>query len=142
MDAVRAREQQAFATRQSREAHQAAEPTGEGVSYGDAVLILYAIAVLGSAVAAGVADGNIVYRNRIKGSGTYAIVVGVTATVPPGPTVSVETDNLFALNRLGNFAPLGASLFLGPGANGNAFVGNFPSLSGNVAGNDVIGRSP
>lgn len=93
-------------------------------------------------VAGGVADGNIVYRNRIKGSGTYAIVVGVTATLPPGPTVSVESDNLFALNRLGNFAPLGASLFLGPGANGNAFVGNFPSLAGNVAGNDVISRQP
>jgi hypothetical protein len=93
-------------------------------------------------VAAGVADGNIVYRNRIKGSGTYAIVVGATATLPPGPTVSVETDNLFALNRLGNFAPLGASLLLGPGANGNAFVGNFPSLSGNIAGNDVISRLP
>lgn len=93
-------------------------------------------------VAAGVADGNIVYRNRIKGSGTYAIVVGTTATLPPGPTVSVETDNLFALNRLGNFAPQGASLLIGPGANGNAFVGNFPSLAGNVAGNDVITRLP
>ncbi len=94
-------------------------------------------------VAPGIADGNIVYRNRIKGSGTYAIVVGVTpAALPPGPVVSVETDNLFALNRLGNFAPLGASLFIGPGANGNAFVGNFPSLDGNVTGNDVISRLP
>ena len=89
-------------------------------------------------VAPGIADGNIVYRNRIRGSGTYGIVVGVTA----GPTVSVETDNLFALNRLGNFAAQGASLFMGPGANGNAFVGNFPSLAGNVAGNDVISRQP
>ena len=93
-------------------------------------------------VAPGIADGNIVYRNRVKGSGTYGIVVGVTTSLPPGPTTSVETDNLFALNRLGNFAPLGASLFIGPGANGNAFVGNFPSLSGNVAGNDVITRLP
>ena len=91
-------------------------------------------------VAPGIADGNIVYRNRIRGSGTYGIVVGVTTTLPPGPTVSVETDNLFALNRLGNFAAQGASLFLGPGANGNAFVGNFPTLAGNVAGNDVITR--
>ncbi len=94
-------------------------------------------------VAPGIADGNVVYRNRIKGSGTYAIVVGVTpAAMPPGPIASVETDNLFALNRLGNFAPLGASLFIGPGANGNAFVGNFPSFAGNVAGNDVISRLP
>ena len=94
-------------------------------------------------VAPGTADGNIVYRNRIRGSGTYAIVVGVTlGALPPGPVVSVETDNLFALNRLGNFAPLGASLFIGPGANGNAFVGDFPSLDGNVAGNDVISRLP
>ena len=91
-------------------------------------------------VAPGIADGNIVYRNRIKGTGTYAIVVGVTTTLPPGPTVSVETDNLFALNGLGNFAAQGASLFLGPGASGNAFVGNFPTLTGNVAGNDVITR--
>jgi hypothetical protein len=93
-------------------------------------------------VAPGIADGNIVYRNRVKGSGTYGIVVGVTTSLPPGPPTSVENDNLFALNRLGNFAPLGASLFIGPGANGNAFVGNFPSLSGNVAGNDVISRLP
>jgi hypothetical protein len=93
-------------------------------------------------VAAGVSDGNILYRNRIRGIGTYAIVVGVTTTLPPGPTNSVESDNLFALNGLGNFAPLGASLFIGPGANGNAFVGNFPSLDGNVAGNDVISRLP
>jgi hypothetical protein len=94
-------------------------------------------------VAPGIADGNIVYRNRIRGSGTYAIVVGVTPdALPPGPIASVESDNLFALNRLGNFAPLGASLFIGLGANGNAFVGNFPSLAGNVAGNDVISRLP
>ena len=93
-------------------------------------------------VAPDVADGNIVYRNRIKGSGTYAIVVGVTTSLPPGPTTSVETDNLVALNRLGNVAAQAASLFIGPGANGNAFVGSFPSLSGNVAGNDVITRLP
>jgi hypothetical protein len=93
-------------------------------------------------VAPGVADGNILYRNRIKGVGTYGIVVGVTTSLPPGPTTSVETDNLFALNRLGNFAPQAASLFIGPGANDNAFVGNFPSYSGNVAGNDVISRLP
>jgi hypothetical protein len=94
-------------------------------------------------VAPGLADGNIVYRNRIRGSGTYALVVGVTpAAAPPGPIASVETDNLFALNRLGNFAPLAASLFIGPGANGNAFVGNFPSMDGNLGGNDVITRLP
>jgi hypothetical protein len=94
-------------------------------------------------VASGVADGNIVYRNRIKGSGTYAIVVGVTpAALPPGPIVSVETDNLFALNKLGNFAPQGASLFLGPGTIDNDFVGNFPTIEGNAAGNVVISNLP
>jgi hypothetical protein len=87
------------------------------------------------------ADGTILYRNRIRGSGTYAIVVGVTpAALPPGPTVSVETDNLFALNALGNFTPQNASLFIGPGAVDNAFVGNFPSIEGNVDGNTVISR--
>jgi hypothetical protein len=92
-------------------------------------------------VAPGQADGTVVYRNRIRGSGTYAIVVGVTpAALPPGPIASVETDNLFALNALGNFAPQGASLFIGAGAVDNAFVGNFPSLAGNVAGNTVISR--
>lgn len=91
-------------------------------------------------VAPGLADGNILYRNRIKGSGTYGIVVGVTTALPPGPTASIETDNLFALNRLGNFAAQGASLLIGSGATGNAFVGNFPTLAGNVAGNDVISR--
>jgi hypothetical protein len=94
-------------------------------------------------VAPGSADGNIVFRNRIRGTGTYGIVVGVTpGALSPSPVASVETDNLFALNRLGNFAAQGASLFIGPGANGNAFVGNFPSLAGNVAGNDVITRLP
>jgi hypothetical protein len=89
----------------------------------------------------GSADGNLVYRNRIRGSGTYAIAVGVTpAAAPPGPIASLETDNLFALNLLGNFVPQVASLFIGPGANGNAFVGSFPSTAGNVDGNDVITR--
>jgi hypothetical protein len=92
-------------------------------------------------VAPGMADGTILYRNRIRGSGTYAIVVGVTpAALPPGPTISVETDNLFALNALGNFTPQNASLFIGPGAVDNAFVGNFPSIEGNVDGNTVISR--
>jgi hypothetical protein len=92
-------------------------------------------------VAPGQSDGTVVYRNRIRGSGTYAIVVGVTPeALPPGPVVSVETDNLFALNALANFAPQSASLFIGAGAVDNAFVGNFPSLAGNVAGNTVISR--
>jgi hypothetical protein len=85
-------------------------------------------------------DGTVLYRNRIRGSGTYAIVVGATATLPPGPTASVETDNLFALNALGNFTPQNASLFIGAGAVDNAFVGNFPSIEGNGDGNTVISR--
>jgi hypothetical protein len=84
-------------------------------------------------VAPGNATGNIVYRNRIRGNGSYAIVLGL-------PSGSTETENLFALNKLGNFVPLNASLFLGPGASGNSFVGNFPSLEGNVAANVVIGQ--
>jgi hypothetical protein len=91
-------------------------------------------------VAPGMTDGTVVYRNRIRGSGTYAIVVGTTTLLGPGPTSSVETDNLFALNGLGNFTPQSFSLFIGPGAIDNAFVGNFPSIDGNVDGNTVISR--
>lgn len=85
-------------------------------------------------VAPGNANGNLVYRNRIRGSGNYAFVVGQTA--------SIETENLFALNKLGNFTPLSASLFLGAGANDNDFVGNFPTVEGNVAGNVLISQLP
>jgi hypothetical protein len=85
-------------------------------------------------VAPGNANGNLVYRNRIRGSGNYAIIVGQAG--------SIETENLFALNKLGNFAPLNASLLIGPGATDNDFVGNFPTVEGNVAGNVVISRLP
>jgi hypothetical protein len=84
--------------------------------------------------ATGPTNGNVVYRNRIRGTGTYAIVVG-------GTSASTELDNLIALNPVGNFAPLGATLFIGAGASGNSFVGNFPSIAGDVGGNVVITRS-
>jgi len=86
-------------------------------------------------VAPGHANGNLVYRNRIRGSGNYAIVVGQS-------TGSTETENLFALNKLGNFTAQTASLYLGPGANDNDFVGDFPTVEGNIAGNTLIGRTP
>lgn len=83
--------------------------------------------------AANGADGNIVYRNRIRGSGTYALVVGM-------PSGTTEVDNLFALNPVGNFVPTIATLSIGPGTSGNSFVGSFPSVTGNVAGNVIITR--
>jgi len=85
-------------------------------------------------VAPGNANGNLVYRNRIRGSGNYAFLVGQTG--------SIETENLFALNKLGNFTALSASLFLGTGATDNDFVGNFPTIEGNAAGNVVISKLP
>jgi hypothetical protein len=81
----------------------------------------------------GGASGNLFYRNRVRGTGTYGLIVGA-------PSLSAETDNLFALNPLGNFAPQNAALLIGPGANGNDFVGNFSSIAGNAAGNVIISR--
>jgi hypothetical protein len=83
--------------------------------------------------AAGGANGNIVYRNRIRGSGTYAMIVGA-------PTGSTETDNLYALNPVGNFTAALATLLIGPGATDNSFVGNFPTVMGDQIANTVITR--
>ena len=84
------------------------------------------------AIAPGTANGNLVYRNRIRGVGNYAIDLGQAG--------SSETENLFALNKLGNFTPVNASLFV-QGAD-NDFVGDFPTIEGNVAGNVVISKLP
>jgi hypothetical protein len=84
------------------------------------------------AVAPGTANGNLVYRNRIRGVGNYAIDLGQAG--------SSETENLFALNKLGNFTPVNASLYV-QGAD-NDFVGNFPTVEGNVAGNVLIDKLP
>jgi len=88
-------------------------------------------ALILNGVSGGSDDGNIVFGNRIRGTGNYAIVAGT-------PSGSVETNNLFAFNKTGNFAPLSATLFIGPGATANAFIGSFASIEGNVAGNWVL----
>jgi hypothetical protein len=80
----------------------------------------------------GGAHGNVFFANRIRGTGSYAIVVGT-------PAGSTETNNVFALNSANDFAPQNAALFLGPGATGNVLIGNFSSIQGNAAGNVVLG---
>ena len=77
------------------------------------------------------ADGNVLFGNRIRGTGSYAIMAGTSGTL-------TETNNLFAFNKTGNFAPLNATLFIGSSANGNAFIGNFATIEGNVTGNWVL----
>ena len=79
----------------------------------------------------GAADGNILYRNSVRGTGSYALAVGVSSA-------AAETDNFFALNPTWGFTPQKAMLFLGPAATGNAFIGYFPSVEGNVDGNSII----
>lgn len=79
------------------------------------------------------ADGNIFFDNRIRGTGSYAIVVG---TAP----LSTETDNLFVLNRVENFVPTSAMLLLGSGATDNVLIGDFATIEGNTAANTILNR--
>jgi hypothetical protein len=83
----------------------------------------------------GSSSGNVIYRNQVRGTGNYAIVLGTVGGAPDGST---EASNVFALNPLLGFAPRSASLFLDPSANGNVLVGIFPSIEGNTSGNVVI----
>jgi hypothetical protein len=83
--------------------------------------------------ATGGANDNIVYRNRIRGVGSYAMIVG-------SPLGSVDTGNLYALNPVGNFTAAVATLLIGPGAIDNSFVGNFPTVVGDQNANTVITR--
>ena len=99
--------------------------TGESPQCTAGILLVGAVA--------GPADGNIFHRNRIRGTGSYAIVVGSASG-------STEIDNVFALDRLGNFVPQTATLFLGAGATDNAFIGEFATIEGNAAGNLILGR--
>jgi hypothetical protein len=80
----------------------------------------------------GETSGNVVELNRISGTGSYALLLGT-------PNSFDETGNLYALNPVNAFAAQGASLYIGPGANGNTLIGPFPSVEGNVAGNQVLG---
>jgi hypothetical protein len=80
-------------------------------------------------------SGNVIYRNQIRGTGSYGIVLGTVSGTPDG---SVETSNVFALNPTLGFAAQNASLYLGPSSNGNVLVGLLRSIEGNTAGNVVI----
>jgi hypothetical protein len=94
-------------------------------------------------VVAGGASGNIFFGNRVRGEGTYAMVAGTSApTVPPFPpgSFTIETNNLFAFNWVFGFEAANATLFIGSGATANAFIGNFPEIEGNQAGNWVLNR--
>jgi hypothetical protein len=89
------------------------------------------------------ASGNIFFGNRIRGDATYAMVVGLPApTVPPFPPSSftIEMNNLFAFNWVFGFTGTNATLFIGSGATANAFIGMFPEIEGNTAGNWVLNR--
>jgi len=97
-------------------------------------------------VIAGGASGNIFFGNRVRGEGTYAMVAGTPAPViqpPPGPPPAlptIETNNLFAFNWVFGFTGTKATLFIGSGATANAFIGTFPEIEGNTAGNWVLNR--
>ena len=92
----------------------------------------------------GGASGNIFFGNRIRGTGTYAMIAGTPAPTPPPPfppaLPTIEANNLFAFNWVFGFTATNATLFIGSGATANAFIGNFPSIEGNAAGNWVINR--
>lgn len=77
--------------------------------------------------------GNLVTNNTIVGHGTYALLVGRQT-----PLDGAVEDNFYLANHLSFFAPTGASLIIGPNANGNTFLGHFPTIDGNVAGNTII----
>jgi hypothetical protein len=99
--------------------------------------------VRGTAV--GGASGNIFFGNRIRGTGTYAMVAGTPAPLPPPPPFppvlpTIETNNLFAFNWVFGFTGTNATLFIGSGATANAFIGTFPEIEGNTAANWVINR--
>ena len=93
-------------------------------------------ALIVSGTAGSSAKGNLVYRNQILGVGTYAMLLGTVGGATDG---SSETDNVFALNTVFGFTAENASLCLAPEASGNVLVGFFPSVTGNAAGNVLIG---
>ena len=71
---------------------------------------------------------NVFRMNGITGQGTYAVLVGTDTSM-------AETGNQFISNSVGSFIPSAATVFLGTGATGNTFIGYFPSIEGNQAGN-------
>lgn len=94
------------------------------------------------------ASGNIFFGNRIRGNANYAMVAGTPLPTPPPPPPpfipptlpTVETNNLFAFNWVFGFTGTNATLFIGSGATANAFIGSFPVIEGNTAGNWVLNR--
>lgn len=95
--------------------------------------------------ATGGASGNIFFGNRIRGTATYAMIAGTPLPLPPPPfppvQPTIETNNLFAFNWVFGFTATNATLFIGSGANANAFIGTFPDgIEGNTAGNWVLNR--
>jgi hypothetical protein len=89
--------------------------------------------IIATGVQAADATNNIFYRNRVRGGGTHALVVGATG-------FGAETDNVFAQNGVANFVPTSATLMLGPAATENVLIGDFPSVQGNAAANDIVTR--
>jgi hypothetical protein len=89
--------------------------------------------LIATGVAASNLTNNVVYRNRVRGGGNYAIVVGATG-------LGSETDNVFVLNGAANFVPTSATLLLGPAATDNVLIGEFTSVQGNAAANEIINR--
>ena len=89
--------------------------------------------IIATGVQAADATNNIFYRNRVRGGGTHALVVGATGA-------GAESDNVFAQNAVANFVPTGSTLLLGPAATENVLIGDFPSLQGNTAANDIVTR--
>jgi len=89
--------------------------------------------LIATGIAAGGAADNIFYRNRIRGGGSYALIVGATG-------FGSETDNVFAVNPVESFVPTSATLLLGPAATDNVLIGDFPTMQGNVGANDIVTR--
>jgi hypothetical protein len=97
-----------------------------------------AIAAIGSSGATidnnSIAPGS--FANQIPG-GTCAVPTGLGSAT--GISLTGTVNSLVKSNTI-ELAATAASLFLGTGANGNTFRGNFPTVEGNIAGNSIAGQ--
>jgi hypothetical protein len=78
----------------------------------------------------GIAIGSFVTGNRIAGAGSHALFLQGTAA---------QEENRFLGNNLTHFAATGATVFLGPQAKNNTFIGHVHSVEGNVTENAITG---
>ena len=102
---------------------------GNGAAVCNAGIILLG----NNGAATSVSADNEFLGNIVTGAGRYAFVVGLD-------TSAAEQNNSFVGSNVSTFAPSGAHLFLGGGANGNSFKGHYPSVEGNLAGNSITGQ--